>query len=435
MADHEKLIEDFKEKIKLEKKILDEITRLNNSYEKTSDKEDKEMISSQIKFLKNSLIKENENNSRILKGIYVTKPLPKTIPYVAPQTQNSKIDTKKEMPRPKLEKPRDLELEELEKFTIKRLKKKEKIVVKTKEKKPIKYAQFANDLFYSYSKDKIENGNFKSLERDLVKASLPYTPNTYVSMIFFTTLLSLLAAMMISAFFLFFNFGVELPIITRSTESILTRLPKIAWIPIFLPVTTFFLMYIYPSLEKKSAETKIDFELPFATINMSAISGSLIDPSKIFQIIITTNEYPNLAKEFTKIINEINLQGYNFVNALRNAAFNSPSKKLSELFGGLATTINSGGDLPNFFEERSKSLLFEHRLEREKQSKAAETFMDIYISVVIAAPMILMLLLMMMRISGLGISLPVSTITLIMVLGVTVINVVFLTFLHLRKTE
>ena len=132
-------------------------------------------------------------------------------------------------------------------------------------------------------------------------------------------------------------------------------------------------------------------------------------------------------------MNEINIHGYNFVGALRNASFNSPSKRLSELFSGLATTINSGGDLPNFFEERSKSLLFEHRLEKEKQSKSAETWMDIYISLVVAAPMILMLLLIMMKISGLGIALSTGTITLIMVLGITIINIIFLTFLEIKR--
>jgi len=61
--------------------------------------------------------------------------------------------------------------------------------------------------------------------------------------------------------------------------------------------------------------------------------------------------------------------------------------------------------------------------------------MDIYISVVIAAPMIFMLLLMMMKISGLGVSLSTSMITLIMVLGVSVVNVGFLTFLHLKQSN
>ena len=141
----------------------------------------------------------------------------------------------------------------------------------------------------------------------------------------------------------------------------------------------------------------------------------------------------NLEKEFNKLLNKINIYGYDLVSVLRNVAFNSPSAKLAELFNGMATTITSGGDLANFFEKRAESLLFDHRLEREKYTKTAETFMDIYISVVVAAPMILMLLLMMMQISGLGVSLSPTALSLIMVLGVTVINIFFLTFLHLKQ--
>ena len=72
-------------------------------------------------------------------------------------------------------------------------------------------------------------------------------------------------------------------------------------------------------------------------------------------------------------------------------------------------------------------------MEREKYTKTAETFMDIYISLVIAAPMILMLLLMMMKVSGLGISISSSAITLLMIFGVTMINIVFLVFLQLKQ--
>jgi hypothetical protein len=59
--------------------------------------------------------------------------------------------------------------------------------------------------------------------------------------------------------------------------------------------------------------------------------------------------------------------------------------------------------------------------------------MDIYISVVIAAPMILMLLLMMMKISGLGISLSTAMISFLVAGGVGMINVLFLVFLQVKQ--
>jgi flagellar protein FlaJ len=222
------------------------------------------------------------------------------------------------------------------------------------------------------------------------------------------------------------------PFITAFRGDILARMLNTFWIVIAIPILTFLLVYIYPVMERRSIETKISQELPFATIHMSSIAESMVEPSNIFSIMVKTKEYPVLEKEFTKLLNEINVFGRDLVTALRNSAFNSPSRRLAELFDGLATTITSGGDMSNFFDKRAQSLLFEYRLEKEKKTKSAETFMDIYISVVIAAPMILMLLLIMMRVSGLGIALSTGMISLIMVLGVSFINIVFLVFLHLK---
>jgi flagellar protein FlaJ len=166
---------------------------------------------------------------------------------------------------------------------------------------------------------------------------------------------------------------------------------------------------------------------------MAAISGSMVNPSRIFEILILTNEYPALKKEFTKMLNEINLYGYDLVSALKNTAENSPSKRLSELLTGLATTITSGGDLSGFFDERAETLLFNYRIAQERFSKTAETFMDIYISLLIAAPMILMLLLIIMKMSGLGISMSFIALSFVISMVVTVVNVIFLAFLHMKK--
>jgi flagellar protein FlaJ len=193
------------------------------------------------------------------------------------------------------------------------------------------------------------------------------------------------------------------------------------------------LLYVYPSLEKRSLESGIDQELPFATISMSAIAGSRIEPTNIFNIIISTAEYPHLKNQFTKVLNEINIYGHDLVTALRNSADNCPSKKLADLYNSLATNITSGGNLGEFFDKRSETLLLDYRLERERYTRSSETFIDVYISIVIAAPMILMILLMMIEVSGLGISLAPTTISLIMVLGVAGVNLVFLVFLRLKQ--
>lgn len=433
--------------VEREKKIYRELYSLEN-YIKKADPAEKRMILSQISMLKKNLLRTNKEIPEVLDKIHLIKSFPSSQKEIPKEIHEKALPEKKEEKKTpekgttlnlkgitggKAYSLKDLKPTKLEKQTLKRMKQKEKKKEVQKEQKPNIYVQLANRWFSKLSNKIIADKTFKDLERDLIKANLQFTPRSYISVTILSSLLSIFIGVALSVFFLFFNIGANLPFITRTPEEFGIRFLKVIWIIVLAPIVTFMGMYIYPGLEKSSTEARIDDELPFATIHMSAISGAMIDPSRIFDIIISTKEYPFIEKEFKKLINEINIYGYDLVSALRNSAYNCPSKRLSELFNGLATTINSGGYLPEFFEKRSQTLLFEHGLEKEKRTKAAETFMDIYISIVIAAPMILMILLMMMKISGLGISLSTSAITLIMVLAVTLINIVFLTFLQLKK--
>lgn len=432
---------ELKNSISKEAKIIREINSFFNNLKEHGPKE-KEMVFSHTNSLKNLLKKENNNLLEILNKISLVKPLypeiktKQKIPgkdFPLPFKKKKKNFVEEMLQRRALNKK--FSLKKFEKKTLKRVGKKEKEVTKKKSEKASKYVGTATKIFSNFSALLIGKGMFKNLSKNLVMTNLELLPKSYISVLLFTTLLSLIAGIFIFLFFLFFNLQVFLPSITIVNEPLGIRFLKMFWILFAIPIASFLFMYIYPSLEKTSLEGKINQELPFATINMAAISASIINPTEIFSIIVSTKEYPNLEKEFTKIINGVNVLGYDLITTLKNRANNTPSKKLADLFGGIATTIKSGGELPKFFDERSKSLLFEYNLEKEKSTKAAETFMDIYISVVIATPMILMLLLIMMQISGLGISISTSMITLIMVLGVSIINIIFLTFLHLRQSN
>jgi len=411
------IIKEIKENIVQERLILNKIKKLHG----LKHVEDNKIISTQIKDLSEDLKKLNLKVNQLLKNLNLPKNF---FQHILGITRILNVLKKQ---------GQGLYPDELEKKTLKRLKEREK---KEKEKiiKKDNYSKLANKLFSNYSNKLVNKNYFETLKKNLKKSNLKYTPAGYISIIFLTTFLSIIIGLVVFLFFLFFKIEPSLPII-KLAEDISSRVGKLIWILIVVPLGGFLIIYLYPSLEKKSSETQIDYELPFATINMAAISGSMINPVKIFEIIVSTEEFPYIKKEFTKLINEINVYGYDIVSALRSVAANTPSQKLTELLNGLAITINSGGDLEEFFNKRAESLLFEYKLNREKETKTAETFMDIYISVVIAAPMIFMLLLMMMKISGLGVSMSTSTLTLLIVTGVSIINVIFIGFLHLKGNK
>ncbi len=441
MISKENKYETMLKSIEDQKKAILEIEKLKGDLETVSDEDEKNMIQSQLKLINDKIVELNSKIKTKLNEITFSSPLKMQKEIIVEEKEDEKNDEEKEINKLKSEGGKIFSLKEispgeLEKETLRRLKKsKEKEEKKKEVKTASNYSKISSLLFSNVSRKLLGKESFRSMENQLVKANLDFTPVGYISVILLTTLLSGIVGGFLFLFFLFFNFEATLPIITRATETVNIRFFKVFWILFVVPIGTFFIMYIYPSLEKKSAEFKIDTELPFATIHMSAISGSMINPIKIFEIIISTNEYPALEKEFKKMINEINLYGYDLVSALKNTAKNSPSKKLGELLNGLVTTINSGGDLPKFFEKRAETLLFNYRLEQQKSAKAAETFMDIYISLVIAAPMILMLLMMIMKISGLGIAMSIMTIALMIIMGVIIINIILLTFLQIKRNK
>ena len=418
-------IKKLRENISIQKKISGELGSLYNQAGETNNSQEKRMVSSQVKSLKNSMIETNKNNMNVLQETNLTKPLHEKVePTIAPMVKKERKE--------KLSKKEIKKISELELTTLKRLKEKKKVVVE-KEKKPSMFVKRANEIFSTRSRKLLREHKFGKVERSIIKAKLKVIPASYLSVMFLSTIVASVIGLFLFVFFLFFNIQASLPLIVLAEGGLGLRFIRVFWILLAVPLGTFGMMYIYPSLEEKSAGQKINQELPFVTINMAAISGTMIDPSNIFKIIISTKEYPYIEKEFTRLMNEVDIYGYDLVNAMKSVASNSPSRKLADLLNGLATTISSGGKLGDFFEKRSESLLFEYKIDKEKYTKSAETFMDIYISVVIAAPMILMLLLMMMRVSGLGLSLSTGTITLMTVLGVLLINIIFLTFLHVRQ--
>ena len=298
--------------------------------------------------------------------------------------------------------------------------------------KPRIYIKMANSLFLKQSMDLIKKGHFKPLAMSLRRANIEVLLSSYVSAIFFSVLISIFLSLFIWIFFILFQFNIDSTFLfSFVTEENLTRAFKFIWLPIAIPIITFLAVYNYPNSERESLARKIEQELPFAVIHMSSISGSGIEPTEIFKIIGTSSEYPVLRREIRKVLNQINLYGYDLVTSLHSVSKTTPSPRLAELLSGLAVTITSGGELSRFFEKRAESLLLTYRLDREKYTKTAETFMDLYISIVIAAPMILMVLTIMMQISSVGEVFSPLTVVLI----VSLINILFLVFLTLKQVD
>lgn len=296
------------------------------------------------------------------------------------------------------------------------------------------YARISNHFFRDFSKKLLNKGYLSSLNINLRKINSRFVVGTYTSIILLTITVFGLISLFLLGLLLFYNFNIAYPFLTPVDETILLRLVKFFWVIFIIPLGVGGLLYYYPRSEAKSLGYKIDQELPFVTIHMSAIAGSGVEPLNIFKIVIKSAEYRYTKVLFRRLVNLINFHGYDLVTALKLTAQASPSAKLKELLDGISTNITSGGSLHIFLNQHADSLLFDYKLERERYIKTAETFMDIYISIVIAAPMILLILFVIMGSTGMYfMGITPDFMGFLIILAIVFLNSVFLIFLKLKQ--
>ncbi|MEI6849639.1 MAG: type II secretion system F family protein [archaeon] len=429
------MIDELKQNVETEIEILREISNSLRRLDYANSSERKLLLTS-IESLKNSMKLINNSIPKILDEV-------SSVQKLAQKERNTSLEkiefkgirtdlqvTVNVQDREKL--LRELSINEL---LIRKLRKKGSGTAEVFDeiRAPRGYLKMSNRLFLEPAQNLIRKGYFKDLSLDIKKANIDILFSTYVAMLLFTTLLFIFVGLIAVVFFTFIKVDLIAPFFSFYNIFSINRFLELLLIPIILPMIVFFFIYRYPVSERGSLARKIEIELPFAVIHMSAISGSGIEPTQIFKIIGLNREYPYLRKEIRKVLNQINVYGYDLVTALNNVAKNTPSQRLAELFGGLSTTITSGSNLQTFFEKRSETLMVNYRLEREKYTKMAETFMDIYISIVIAAPMILMILLVMIVVLGIAGDISIFMLSAISISVIALLNLIFLAVLHIKQ--
>ncbi len=426
------MINQLKKNIESGITIIRELNKFYDEYEK-SDIDEKKIYFKILNSLINRISLLNNEIPEILNDI---SPIKKLNPEQN-KPKISKPSIKKEIDFLISEKGKEEFLKELnineqliKKIKEKQLKKSENAVeLKTSNN----YGKISNKIFLSLSQKLIDKGYFENLRLEVKKSNINILSTTYLSMMFFSVMIAFFTGILLIGLLTFFKISLVELSFSFYEGGYLMRLLKLSWLPLAIPLITGILVYNYPSAEKKAIGNKIDQELPFVVIHMGSISGSGIDPIEIFRIIAMSEEYEFAGQEFRKILNQINIYGYDLSSVLRNVSLSTPSQKLSELLNGLGVTISSGGDISKFFEKRADTLLLDYRLEREKATKSAETFMDLYISVVIATPMILLMLLVVIAVAKVQTGFNANQLTITIIGVVAIVNILFLSFLHLKQ--
>ena len=276
--------------------------------------------------------------------------------------------------------------------------------------------QFADKLSY-YLINKYPE-IFKPLFESVRMADIKLISSTYLSILIFTTIISF-------------------PILTLIFFLITLKLATAFALGFLGMIATAFTIYVYPLSVISSRKRKIKADLVFATVHMAAISGSGVHPTKIFKLLLESAEYKYLESELKKILNHINLFGYSLSTALRNVASQTPSYELKELLNGMVATIETGGELKKYLQDKADDSLNQYKLDQKKRLAVLNTFSDIYTGILVAAPLLFLVTLAILdKISPAIGGIPITTIAAVgTFIGIPIVNIGFILIINVTQPE
>jgi pilus assembly protein TadC len=230
---------------------------------------------------------------------------------------------------------------------------------------------------------------FDNLYKTLRASDIRIFSKTYVSMTLFTSMMSFLIFLFTGIMVNFF-LAMSLPFAIASSTIL----------AIVLAIITATVFLTYPHIVAGSRRRMIKNDLPFVTIHMAAVAGSGAKPISMFKLIATSGEYKGVESEIKKILNYVNLFGYNISTALKTVASSTPSPRFRDLLTGMVATIESGGSLKSYLNSMAEDTMHTYRLERRKYVQTLSTYSDIYTGILIAAPLLFIVTLAIINLIG-----------------------------------
>ena len=316
-------------------------------------------------------------------------------------------------------------------FTLKKIIKKKEI-----SKEEIIYTVYKPSSYGSLANSFVENMTFylikkypkffNDLTHLLILSDIKILSRTYVSMMIFSTFLACIGSYVLFNLFTIISNG-----------SVILGLIKGIPISFLAILTTPVLFYFYPYTLIGNRKKAIKNDLPFVIIHMAAIAGSGANPVSIFNLILNSGEYKGLDGEIKKIVNYVNLFGYDLGTALKAVSQTTPSNDFKDLLTGIIAATESGGDLKSYLSGKASDALSTYRLERKKYVESLATYSDIYTGVMIASPLLFMTTLAIINVIGGAIGgVSVKTISIIgTYFVIPILNIAFLVFLTLTQPE
>ncbi|KAF6247426.1 pilus assembly protein TadC [Nitrosopumilus sp. b3] len=228
----------------------------------------------------------------------------------------------------------------------------------------------------------------KSLDKSIKQAMMPIPFEVYVSsMIFFSLIAGICGAVLALIVAQFINI---------QPASLSFLLPVLAGFMLF--GITFGILQMIPKVRVTNRSSKLVEEIPHFIGYMSTLATSGLTLEGIFKAIAKEETEEDIVKDARYIVRNIDILGMDLISAIKDLIHRTPTGPYSELLEGAVVTVQSGGDLKEYFNATAKVQLEEKKMLMQKTTESLGSVAEIYTILLIVFPLLAVIMLSIMGI-------------------------------------
>jgi len=161
---------------------------------------------------------------------------------------------------------------------------------------------------------------------------------------------------------------------------------------------TFFILQMMPQVNVKNRASRLIDELPHFIGYMATLATSGLSLEGIFKAIAGEDAQEEIVKDAKFITRNIDVLGMDLVTAINDLIKRSPPGPYADLLEGAIITVQSGGDLKEYFIATGKVQLEEKKMSLKKSTDSLGVMAEMYTILLIVFPLMAVIMLSIMSI-------------------------------------
>jgi flagellar protein FlaJ len=155
-------------------------------------------------------------------------------------------------------------------------------------------------------------------------------------------------------------------------------------------------MYKYPEVNISTRKRRLQEEAPYFIGYMATLAASGLTLEGIFKAIAKENTKEEFVRSARYIIRDVDILGMDIISALTDLIRKTPSEAFSELLEGLISTIQTGGNLKEYFTALAKVQMEEKKQTIQKMTASLGIIAEMYTILLVVFPLMAIIMFSIM---------------------------------------